>query len=319
MAKNNHLISIIIPCFNSGQYLIETLESVVHQSYQCWECIIIDDGSSDNSQYIAHSYQERFPGKIFVYKNEGRGACAARNFGFKHCSGHYIKFLDSDDVLAEDNILEKQLNFLINSRAGVVYGNELYYHNQFEEQNFIKSRGQEINNLKEFFKNFPITSNFFIDVNVIKGVGWNEILGSGQEFFLLFQLFSRGVKFRYQATPICKIRVHDSEYRISNKPKNTRVIHLSQLVNEMVKEVRLLKVSDEVYMAQFKLQILLSSYQALRYKNRAIANEIQSYLKEFQHVELGSKLYESLFLLNKVSPFVGFWAQKVLSRLGLGM
>ena len=85
------LVSIIIPLFNAEKYLVETLNSVVSQTYSNWECIIVDDGSTDFSERIVKEYckqDERFK---YYYQNNS-GPSVARNFAFKQSSGDYIQF-----------------------------------------------------------------------------------------------------------------------------------------------------------------------------------------------------------------------------------
>src|SRR5690554_7733611 len=109
----NPLVSIIIPCYNAEAYLKETINSILHQHYQNWECIIINDHSTDSTSKIAQKYCLDFPNK-FIYKlNPRKGACAARNEGLRVAKGEYIQFLDADDLLSETKI-ENQINALGN-------------------------------------------------------------------------------------------------------------------------------------------------------------------------------------------------------------
>lgn len=98
-----HLVSIIIPCYNQGQFLDETLQSVFCQHYTHWECLLIDDGSTDETETIATHWESK--DKRFRYlKRENSGVSATRNYGLQLAKGDYIQFLDADDVLAEDKI-----------------------------------------------------------------------------------------------------------------------------------------------------------------------------------------------------------------------
>lgn len=107
-----HLISIIIPTYNRAHLIIETLNSVLAQTYTNWECIIIDDGSSDNTFEVLDSYimlDKRF--KYFnrpVEKLKGPSSC--RNFGIEKSVGEYIIFLDSDDLITE-KCIEGRIDF----------------------------------------------------------------------------------------------------------------------------------------------------------------------------------------------------------------
>lgn len=115
------LISIIIPTFNRAHLIGETIESIINQTYANWECIIIDDGSTDATQSIIDSYSQKNP-KIKFYKRPSelsKGANSCRNYGFEKCTGNWIKWFDSDDLLLE-NALEKTLPFLNDQHDMVV-------------------------------------------------------------------------------------------------------------------------------------------------------------------------------------------------------
>ena len=106
----NPLVSIIIPSYNRDNLIRESLDSVLAQTYLNWECIIVDDGSTDGTNAILKEYSiidNRF---IIVSKpmELRQGASVSRNLGLKFARGEYIQFLDSDDILAEDK-LEKQI------------------------------------------------------------------------------------------------------------------------------------------------------------------------------------------------------------------
>lgn len=108
------LVSIIIPCYNQGKYLNEALESVYNQTYSTLECLIIDDGSTDNTAEISKEWTKkdtRF--KYFYQKN--KGVSSARNFGIKLANGDYFQFLDSDDLLHK-NKLKASLNVLAKNK-----------------------------------------------------------------------------------------------------------------------------------------------------------------------------------------------------------
>ena len=94
----NELISIIVPIYNVELFLEKCLTSLVHQTYENTEIILVDDGSTDNSLYIANKFKEKYPNiKLFHKKNEGLGL--TRNYGLKYANGEYIVFVDSDDYL----------------------------------------------------------------------------------------------------------------------------------------------------------------------------------------------------------------------------
>lgn len=95
---NIPLVSIIIPCYNQAHFLDEALQSVFDQTYANWECIIVNDGSTDNTKEIAKKWDERDSRFFYSYQENG-GLSSARNTGLNIANGDYIQFLDADDCL----------------------------------------------------------------------------------------------------------------------------------------------------------------------------------------------------------------------------
>lgn len=110
-------VSIVIPIFNVEAYLERCLNSVLAQTWTEWECILINDGSQDNSLVIARKYADK-DDRFLLISQENRGLSAARNRGIRKSTGTYICFLDSDDFLAP-NFLERMLKCIISNQADV--------------------------------------------------------------------------------------------------------------------------------------------------------------------------------------------------------
>jgi glycosyltransferase involved in cell wall biosynthesis len=91
-------VSIIVPCYNQAQYLPDALDSVLAQTFSDWECIIVNDGSPDNTEEVALNYAKTDPRFIYVKKDNG-GLSSARNYGIAHSHGKYILPLDADDKI----------------------------------------------------------------------------------------------------------------------------------------------------------------------------------------------------------------------------
>lgn len=110
---NNPKASIIVPCFKQAQYLPEALQSVLEQTYENWECIIVNDGSPDNTEEVAQEWVSKDARFIYLYKENG-GLSSARNAGISIAKGEFIQFLDCDDII-EEKKLEAQINHLENN------------------------------------------------------------------------------------------------------------------------------------------------------------------------------------------------------------
>lgn len=129
VTKVSPLVSIIVTCYNQEKYIGRTLLSLINQTYSNWECIVVDDGSQDNSQKIINdliSKDQRF--RYMFQKNAG--VSAARNTGFKMAKGSYINFLDGDDTFLSEK-LGKQVQALMNNQESsiCICDHQYYYEN----------------------------------------------------------------------------------------------------------------------------------------------------------------------------------------------
>src|SRR4051794_26477005 len=118
--------SVIIPCYNGEEFITRAIESVLKQSFEDYEIILVDNNSSDNSLSIMYDYAKNYPATISVYREYKKGACAARNRGLYHAKGEWLQFLDSDDELLP-NKLKDQVKIATDAEADVVASNSYVY------------------------------------------------------------------------------------------------------------------------------------------------------------------------------------------------
>lgn len=104
------LVSIVVPCYNAAKYLAECVNSVVAQDYENWECILINDGSADETLELLREFSAQNP-KLKVFTQENAGLSSTRNRGIDLAKGDFVYFLDSDDVLSADAISSLVLAF----------------------------------------------------------------------------------------------------------------------------------------------------------------------------------------------------------------
>lgn len=114
------LVSVIMPCYNGETHLQEAIDSVIKQSYQHWELIIIDDGSTDASREIVADYAKRDKRILTVDSAGNEGAAVARNKGISLANGQYVAFLDSDDFWAT-NKLQEQIAYMKSRDIGFTF------------------------------------------------------------------------------------------------------------------------------------------------------------------------------------------------------
>lgn len=119
------LVSVIVPCYNQASYLREAVGSILVQTYSNWECVIINDGSLDNTEEVALGLQ-RIDSRIKYFKKKNEGISACRNYGIAKAKGDYILPLDGDDKIA-NTYLEKAVPLLENKNIKVVYCEGEYF------------------------------------------------------------------------------------------------------------------------------------------------------------------------------------------------
>ena len=140
------LVSVIVPTYNRAHLIGETLDSVLAQTFTNWECIIVDDGSSDDTDELINKYTKvdlRF--KYFIRPvSKPKGPCSCRNFGFKKAKGNYILFFDSDDYLKSD-ALQNLLATPIEVYDAIIAKTELV-----------------VRNTREVRKTYPIYSDYLL-------------------------------------------------------------------------------------------------------------------------------------------------------------
>ena len=120
-------ISIIVPVYNAEKYLRHCLDSILNQSFQDFELLLVDDGSKDRSGKICDEYAEKDK-RVSVWHQENQGVSVARNVGLEHAQGEWIYFPDSDDIVIE-NALEIMMKMCVEDIDYVMCGYEVYDEN----------------------------------------------------------------------------------------------------------------------------------------------------------------------------------------------
>jgi glycosyltransferase involved in cell wall biosynthesis len=118
----NTLVSVITPSYKSARFISQTIESVLSQTYQNWEIIIVDDVSPDNSYKIIEEYSKKDSRIKLIKLERNSGPAVARNRAIKEAKGRYIAFLDADDLWMPEK-LEKQIKFMCDNNYELTYTN----------------------------------------------------------------------------------------------------------------------------------------------------------------------------------------------------
>lgn len=127
MTSPKPLVSVLIPCHNYGRFLGQAIESIIKQSLENWECIIVDDGSSDNTSHVA-DYYVRVNSRIRYLKQDNDGVSAARNAALLASQGEFVQFLDADDKIQPDKLKSHATYLLSHPDVDLVYGDVDYFY-----------------------------------------------------------------------------------------------------------------------------------------------------------------------------------------------
>ena len=149
--------SIIVPIYNVELYLKKCLDSLINQNYNNYEIILINDGSTDNSESIIKEYSNKYPELIKSYKKKNGGLSSARNYGIKKASKEYLLFVDSDDYIEKNtlSILNEELN--INKKDIIVFN---YIAKYSDKEIKVNTFNNNINDLeKKYILSIPSACN----------------------------------------------------------------------------------------------------------------------------------------------------------------
>lgn len=218
------LVSIIIPSYNYGWLLSETLESILAQTYSAWECIIVDDGSTDDTRKVAEVFQNR-DSRFFYDFQSNSGMSAARNRGMRIAKGKYLQFLDADDLIAPTKLAVQVAFLQANPRVDILYGDVRCFVHQKPE---ILSTSKDFDNLNQqwmtplngsgdsvvkhlLVQNQLVMNAPLIRASFVEKVGYfDEALRSVEDWEYWIRCGLRGAEFAYLDTPEtwALVRVH---------------------------------------------------------------------------------------------------------------
>lgn len=210
MMNENNIISIIIPVYNGEKYLSATIQSVIDQTYNNWELIIVDDGSTDNTADVVKQFNDN---RISYIKKNNTGVSDSRNVGAQIAKGEILCFLDADDVWLPDN-LEKKIYQLINEPNSILVTSPMYLWYESADYHNCKIVGSPIiDEWKEFreLRNISIPSSSLIYKKSFLEAGmFDTNISTSADFDLSIRLRELG-KFTYVNEPLVLYRSHPSQ------------------------------------------------------------------------------------------------------------
>lgn len=223
--KDNSLpkVSIITASYNYEDLIQEAIQSVINQTYQNWEMIIVDDGSKDNSVEVIKQYCEKDERiKLFTHENnENKGLIKTLQLGIEKANGEYVVFLESDDSITENYIDEKLEIFSKYPNVGLVYNNINFFGN---EKYFCNKALRKINNYWEkhyyphkiyeqfYLGQYILTfSCVMLKKDLLKNLNFDSPKPAWVDLWLYAQISSK-TEFYYLKNKLTNWRRHDMSY-----------------------------------------------------------------------------------------------------------
>lgn len=211
------LVSVLIPAYNSALSIEQTLQSVFEQDYPSIEIIVVNDGSTDNTEEVLAKFSDR----IQYYAQKNAGVSAARNLAYSKSKGDFIQYLDADDLLAKGKI-SAQVNALQNNNADVAYGDWL----KFTESNGTYTELERVSKQMQKRPEIELYTNFWVPLAALlytrritdKIGGWNLHLPVIQDARYALDAALNKAKFVYTPGIMAQYRAQQSN-SLSNKSR----------------------------------------------------------------------------------------------------
>lgn len=231
-----------MPVFNVELYLREAIDSVLNQSFKDFELIIINDGSTDNSENIINSYSDP---RIRYIKQKNSGLSAARNLGIKSVHGKFIFFLDSDDAISKNLLLESYEIIKKNQTDIIIFG---YTRKRLNDTNYLRNNifCHEIDK-KRAFEN--IIKNSYENVSFV--TAWGKVIRYSiiNEFFFPINkihedvFYTNELYFKAKSIYICEAPLY--YYRMNNNSLTRSGFNLSKKINGIEGKIHRIEIIQE--------------------------------------------------------------------------
>lgn len=298
-------ISVIIPTYNTEQYIKECIDSILHQTYQNFEIIVINDGSTDNTLEVLNSIKdERI--RVITIENSGQGF--ARNMALKEATGDYIMFIDSDDFI-EPVTFEVTLNRILKDKSDLVYFDWKYYYQKtgtyayvsneefFHKKVLEKDECKELLKIQHYFTvNKLYKKSFLLENNIKYG---EKYIYEDVPFWV--RVCMNANKVSLIQSPLYSVRTNETSTTKSNLNTDRHVNGFIKAFDESIVEIK-----DEKYKYYF-LNYMMNKF--LLYYNKRTPRKLKKHFaaeahNRFKQYDITKFKVKSrvLKVINKIEP-----------------
>lgn len=285
-------ISVIIPAYNVAPYIGETLDSLLAQTYTDYEVIVINDGSTDDTEQIILPYREHFDGRMIYQWQANQGLARARNAGLRVARGRYIALLDADDIWVPE-FLAKMLALIESDPAlDLVFPNAWFWGSpNFSGREFqaVFPASEPVTFEKVLRRECYIFGLALFKRELLETVGYyDEELGASEDFDLWLRMLRQGCRFSFTREPLVKYRWRaDSLSNNSDKLLN----NLSKVYHKWLRDPAITAEQRALIEAQLRDADAMLNWSLYREKLQT-----GDYHQAAQHLALANAHYRKLKL-----------------------
>lgn len=313
--SNNPLVSIIIPTYNRADLIGETLDSIIAQTYKNWECIVVDDGSSDSTEEVLNFYTTK-DSRISYHKRPEslpKSGNSCRNYGYEISTGKYVTFFDSDDVMLPC-FLSSRID-LFNENIDIVFAT---YTTVDENLKFLKQNTFKVEDvlIKEYlFWNFPIlTHSALIRKEYLKDKNLFDFkIKRGQETDFYLNILPGLEKHQYLFVdkPSFLYRLHENS--ITGGTKKYNPSYISSLLSIRYKAIQVgNNLGNDEMVKNSYLHMILLLFQILKNKDFKNLFIFSSLLKNID--ALSKKEKTEIIIVSQLLCVIGLTPKKLEKR-----
>ena len=257
--SNKPLVSVIVPTYNYGSFIGETLECLRAQTYVNWECIVVDDGSTDDTAERVARFIER-DARFKLLRQENAKQAAAKNNGLRNSSGQYIQFLDADDLI-ESQKFEKQVEYLeAHPEVDIVYGSMRYFKTETPDEKLYWVWGENKPWMPEISgsgkdvlttlvrQNIMVINSPLVRRRVVDVVGlFDNSLPPAEDWDYWLRCAAAGMRFQFEDSPgtLALVRWHSASSSSDRRKMYISMLSIREKIEGITDDSEILLLNRE--------------------------------------------------------------------------
>lgn len=235
------LVSVVVTCFNQQRVISEAIESVLKQTWPNIECIVVDDGSSDDSLLVLNVLATA-DDRLRVFSQQNAGVSAARNYGFGQAKGSFIKFLDGDDLLKPEIIAEQVRLLNEHPDAGVACCDHEFFNRSTGRISHYPTPAIERFPLRQLLEDWFVRSTLPVHAALYRRSVWRQnhlpfptnYRGRCEDWVFLVQIAIAGTQFVDERKSLCLYCVEDQSFTVDQYRWNTSAIEAARYIDGLL-------------------------------------------------------------------------------------